>query len=125
MDRLEGVGGGGDTGSGGLEELLVTMVDQAGEGTAQDPSGRGDPDDGVLLAIGPGLGRVFRVGGEDGGGAIFADDDLACDPGHLADIELVIAKNLEHLFEAADGDFGAHGGRGSSGGRKKGAAATL
>jgi hypothetical protein len=38
---------------------------------------------------------------------------------------LVIAKDLEHLFEAADGDFGAHGGRSSSGRCRTGAALTL
>jgi hypothetical protein len=38
---------------------------------------------------------------------------------------LVIAKDLEHLFEAADGNFGAHGGRSSSARCRMGAALTL
>jgi hypothetical protein len=32
-----------------------------------------------------------------------------CDPGQLADIELLSAKDLKNLLEAADDDFGAHG----------------
>jgi hypothetical protein len=64
----------------------------------------------VLLAVGRGLCRIFRVASKDGGGSVLANGHFACDPGKLADIELVIAKDLEHLFEAADGDFGTHGG---------------
>ena len=125
MDGLEGVGRGGDAGGGGLKELLVAVVDEAGDFATQDPAGRGDPDDGVLLAVGRGLGSVFRVRGEDGGGAVFAYGHLVCDSGELADIKLLIAKDLKHLFEAADDDFGAHGGLRSSGRCRTGAALTL
>src|SRR6201994_2569017 len=125
MDGLEGVGRGGDAGGGGLKQLLVAVVDEAGGFAAQDPAGRGDPDDGVLLAVGRGLGGVFQIWGEDGGGAIFAYVDLVCDSGELTDIELLVAKDLKHLFEAADDDFGAHGGVRSSSRCRTGAALTL
>ena len=47
VDRFERVGGGGDAGRGGFEELLVAVVDEAGDFAAQDPAGGRDPDDGV------------------------------------------------------------------------------
>src|ERR1700759_3550965 len=125
MDGLEGVGRGGDAGGGGLKELLVAVVDEAGDFAAQDPARGCDPGDRVLLAVGRGLGRVFQIRGEDGAGAIFSYVDLVCASGELPAIELLVAKDLKHLFEAADDDFGAHGGLRSSGRCRTGAALTL
>jgi hypothetical protein len=63
----------------------------------------------VLLVVGRGLWRVFRIRGDDGCGPVFTYGHLMCDPGQLADIELLSAKDLKNLLEAADDDFGAHG----------------
>jgi len=104
----EMVRGGGELEARGLEEFLEAAVEEYGHFSGKEDAGVMDDEDGV-----------FGAGGEDGGAAVFFDEDLSGGVGGVGDVEGVGAEPVQGLVVGnRRGLFACHG-RVSAAGRKK------
>jgi hypothetical protein len=99
VEGEEMVRGGGELEARGLEEFLEAAVQEYGHLSGQEDAGVMDDEDGV-----------FGAGGEDGGAAVFFDEDLSGGVGGFEDVEGVGAEPVEGLVVSnRRGLFACHG----------------